>query len=228
MRISTRSTLRILADETVSELILKSHIAAFLAANPLISIEVDRCAGALGRGRTEAALVLKYMPSLLAGAGAEMLNVQKLVTCAAPHYLRERGLPHHPRDLCGQFDALVIANGLKAPFAWRFENATKKLSIEPQVRAVTPSPSTALALTMAGIGIAQIPECWAINQVRTGSLVRLLQEWEPRVHLRAIVPHGRPEPDARAFIRFIQTLLETGGPGRSASWDMSGPLPFRG
>jgi DNA-binding transcriptional LysR family regulator len=78
---------------------------------------------------------------------------------------------------------------------------------------VTPSPSTALALAAAGAGLTQIPECWAIDYVRTGRLVRLLPEWEPSIHLRPVVRCDGS--DTRAFVRFIRTLLEAGGPGRT-------------
>lgn len=214
MRAPKISTFRILVDETVNDLILEPHIAAFLSAHPSLSIELKRRPMTGGRGRTGADLILGYEPSVLAGSGGDTLHVQSLLTCAAPRYLRARGLPHHPRDLRGISDALVVSDDPGAPLPWRFENAGQKLSIKPGIRAVTPSPSIALALAAAGAGFTQIPECWAIDHVRTGRLVRLLPEWEPSIHLRPVMRCG--SVDAHAFVRFIRTRLETGGLGRTA------------
>jgi DNA-binding transcriptional LysR family regulator len=149
----------------------------------------------------------------LADNGEDILHTQNLLTCAAPHYLRARGLPHHPRDLRAISDALAVSDDPGAPLPWRFENAGRKLSIKPRIRAVTPSPSTALALAAAGAGFTQIPECWAMEHVRAGRLVRLLPEWESSIHLRPVTRCCGA--DARAFVRFIRTVLEAGGPGRT-------------
>jgi DNA-binding transcriptional LysR family regulator len=213
VRSPKRSTLRILADGTVNDLILEPHVTAFLSAHPSLSIALERRSMTGGHGRAGPDLILRYEPSASAGGGGDILHTQSLLTCAAPHYLRERGLPHHPRDLRGISDALVVSDDPGAPLPWRFENAGQGLSIKPQIRAATPSPSTALALAVAGAGFTQIPECWAIDHVRTGRLVRLLPEWEPSIHLRPVTRSGGA--DARAFVRFIRTLLEAGGPGRT-------------
>ena len=207
MRSPKRSVLRILADETVNDLILEPHVTAFLSAHPSLSIALER------RSTTSPDLILRYEPSPPAGRGGDILHTQSLLTCAAPHYLRERGLPHHPHDLRGISDALVVSDDPGAPLLWRFENAGQRLSVKPHIRAVTPSPATALALAAAGAGFAQIPQCWAIDHVRTGRLVRLLPEWEPSIHLRPVMRRGGT--DARAFVRFIRTLLEAGGAGRT-------------
>ncbi len=208
-----RCTLRVIADETVARFILDPHLAAFASAHPSLSIALERQIKRGGPGRARADLILRYGASTLAGSGGDVLHAQRLLTCAAPHYLRVRGLPHHPHDLRGTFDALVISDDPGAPSPWRFENMGQKLSVKPDIRAVTPSPSTALALAKAGVGIAQIPECWVLDEIRTGKLIRLLPEWEPTVHLQAHLPCGDAGPDPRDFIRFIRMLFQTTSAG---------------
>lgn len=140
MRAPKRPTLRILADETVNDLILEPHVTAFLSAHPALSIALERRSMTGGCRRTAPDLILRYEPSAPAGNAGDILHTQNLLTCAAPRYLRERGLPHHPHDLRGASDALVVSDDPGAPLPWRFEYAGQTLSIKPHIRAVTPSP----------------------------------------------------------------------------------------
>jgi LysR family transcriptional regulator, regulator for bpeEF and oprC len=170
-----KSRLRLLVDETAAELILKPHIAAFLATHPSLSVELQQRAWASADARRDVDLALQYAPSARASKGAIRLDAQGLLTCAAPQYLRGRGLPQHPLDLRRQqHDGVIVSDNAKSLSAWKFASGTEMLNVESGRRATAPSLSMALALTLGGAGVSQIPECWAIGHVRSGRLVRLL------------------------------------------------------
>jgi DNA-binding transcriptional LysR family regulator len=213
--VTRSSTLRFLADETVGELILKPQIAAFLSAHPSLSIEFRQRAWTPGVTSADADLVLQYVPALSAPVGAEKLGEQRLLTCAAPQYLRERGLPHHPLDLRRhRHEGLVVEDNSTAAPAWKFVNSTQILNVETRKRAIAPSLSAALALTLGGAGVSQIPECWGIGYVRSGKLVRLLPDWEASLHLLALRPRDARSPHTAALLRFARALIEMGAPMR--------------
>lgn len=204
-------TLEILVDETVGELILKPHAAAFLAAHPHLSLGVRQHAFAPDAPCKDVDLVLQYAPASAAPPAVSMLGAQRLLTCASPQYLRARGVPSMPSDLRTQrHDAVIVSETAIPSPAWQFANLDHALRIEPQRCVTTPSLSSALALTLEGAGIARLPERWSIDQIRSGHLVRLLPEWEPSLHLLAYAPRGRRSPEADAFLRFVRTLLDTG------------------
>ena len=203
------STLEILADETVSEMIVKPHAAAFLAAHPHLSVGFRQRAFAPDASCEGVDLVLQYAPAAAALPGAATLGAQRLLTCAAPSYLRARGVPNTPAELCAQrHDAVIVSE--TQPRAWQFANPSRAVDVAPRRRVTAPSLSAALALALGSAGIARLPECWAIGLVRSGRLVRLLPDREPRLHLLARTPHGGRHPGAGAFLRFIRTLLDTG------------------
>ena len=205
-----RSNLRLLLDETVGELILKPQIAAFLIAHPSLSIEFRQRAWTPYEAYTDADLALQYASAPPAAAGPA-LGEQRLLTCAAPQYLRERGLPLHPHDLrLHTHDGVLVSDGRKVPPTWKFTRGAKKLAAGVRTRSIAPSLSTALALTLGGAGVSQIPECWAIGYVRSGKLVRLLPDWEPSLYLFSSEPHGRGSPYASALLRFARGLMEKG------------------
>jgi DNA-binding transcriptional LysR family regulator len=203
-------------DETVGELILKPQIAAFLTAHQSLSIEFRQCAWTPEGTSADADLALQYVPASSAPVGVPVLNEQRLLTCASSQYLRERGLPHHPLDLRRhRHDGLFVSDNARSLSAWKFASGNERLNVEARVRSIVPSLSMALALTLGGAGVSQIPECWAIGHVRSGRLVRLLPDWEPSLHLFAFVPPGRCSPHASALLRFARNLIEMGAPTRS-------------
>jgi DNA-binding transcriptional LysR family regulator len=210
-----RSRLRLLVDETAAELILKPHIAAFLAAHPSLSVELRQRAWASEDARRDVDLALQYAPSVRAPKGAVQLDAQGLLTCAAPQYLRGRGLPQNPLDLRRQrHDGVVVSDNAKSRSAWKFASGTEMLNVESGRRATAPSLSMALALTLGGAGVSQIPECWAIGHVRSGRLVRLLPEWESSLNLFAFEPRSWRDSNAQALVQFVRTLIDLGAPGR--------------
>jgi DNA-binding transcriptional LysR family regulator len=211
VRVARSPHLRLVVDETVGELILKPHVAAFLTAHPSLSIEVIQRAWSSGGKRHDVDLALQYVPALSAMAGAEKLGEQRLLTCAAPQYLRERGLPHHPRDL-DRHEGVVVSYNTAASSPWKFADCTQDLNVEIRKRAVVPSLSAALALTLGGAGVSQIPACWGIGYVRSGKLVRLLPEWEASLHLLTFEPRGGRSLHAASLLRYAQTLIEMGAP----------------
>jgi DNA-binding transcriptional LysR family regulator len=214
-RVAGRPTLRLLVDETVAELILRPHIAAFLVAHPSLCVELHQRAWASAEGCGDIDLALQYAPSARAPKGAVKLDEQRLLTCAAPQYLRGRGLPHHPSDLRRQrHDGVAVSNDLAAPCAWKFAHASQRLSIDIGPRATAASIPMALVLALNGVGISQIPECWGIGHVRSGRLVRLFPDWETSLHLLASLPRGEDNAGASALLRFVRTLIESGAPSR--------------
>jgi DNA-binding transcriptional LysR family regulator len=207
--------LRLLVDETVGERVLSPHASAFLTAHSSLCIEWMQQTSLAGGKRADADLVLQYAPARSVGARVQKLGVQRLLTCAAPQYVRERGVPHHPRDLVQQgHEGIVASDGPSGLSGWRFAEGDRRLNIGVHSRAVVPSISTALTLALGGAGVVQIPECWGVAYVRSGQLIRLLPDWEESLHLWAIQPRGAQDLEIASLLRFIRKLVDMGAPER--------------
>jgi DNA-binding transcriptional LysR family regulator len=186
-----------------------------MAAHPSLSIEFQQHAWTSDGSCPDVDVALQYAPALSAPANAAKLGVQRLLTCAAPHYLRERGVPQHPLDLeRHHHEVVVVSRDNLAPSSWKFADSTESVSVAIQKRAEVPSLSAALALALGGAGVSQIPECWAIGHVRSGRLVRLLPEWEASLNLLAFEPRSRRNSNTQALLRFVGALIDMGAPGR--------------
>jgi len=101
-----------------------------------------------------------------------------MITIASPDYLDEHGYPHHPQELANHslidFSIRNLAN------TWSFQGP------ECQIVSVGVSPiffcndaSMEKAMAMAGSGITRLPMLACEAELQSGTLVRILKQFEP-------------------------------------------------
>lgn len=136
------------------------------------------------------------------------LSVRRIVeferaTYAAPVYLRRRGTPETPADLSGHD---CIGHGVRPPFFWPFLVDGKRVEIPIPSRLSVDNAEAALRIAIAGGGVVRIADMLVGEAVRSGQLVRVLDDFhvtEPVV-LSAVYPYGRQRmPKIRAFLDFL-------------------------
>jgi DNA-binding transcriptional LysR family regulator len=208
---SSQATLRLLVDETFGELVLKPQLSAFLVAHPSLSVELLERSWKPGKLPTAVDLAFQHVSTRSLPARASSIGKQRLLTCAAPRYLREYGLPEHPRDLHGsRHKCIVVSDSFASAARLRFRTGARNLNVDISRRTTVPSVSTAFALTLAGAGVSQMPEIWSLNHIRSGALVRLLPDWEAILQLIALEPLSGANSAAAVFLRFARAIVEMG------------------
>src|SRR3546814_14547636 len=103
--------------------------------------------------------------------------------CAAPSYLRDHGVPAHPRDVLRHHCIRTrFASG--ALTGWHFEKAGEVLAFDPPARLVltTASAGAAIDLAAAGPGLFSTFRNWVQPPFYRGSLTPVLPEWWPEFH----------------------------------------------
>ncbi len=108
---------------------------------------------------------------------ARPLGAMRMVNCASPAYLQQRGMPQGPDDLAAHH-LVHYTNTLGAkPDAFEYEDAAGARVLVPMQGAVTVNNAEAyVAACMAGLGIIQVP-CVGVREVlRNGQLVELLPQ----------------------------------------------------
>src|SRR6202035_1357824 len=124
----------------------------------------------------------------------------------APAYFARRPPPRTPDDLashnCIQFRR--AANG--SVFEWPLERNGKSQKISVDGRVMVNTPDLAVRAAVDGLGIAYTIEALAEPFLRSGQLVRVLEEWSPSVQgLFLYYPGHRQVPATlRAFIDMIR------------------------
>lgn len=102
----------------------------------------------------------------------------RLVTCASPAYLARKGYPAGPEDLTGH-DAAVF--GAIEDTSWIYERDGHKVRGAPNVRIRDSSNPGAVAAAVHGIGISRAPSYLVQDELRSGALVTILDDYDHRI-----------------------------------------------
>lgn len=200
-----RGRLRVNIDPVVSQLIVPGRLGTFLELYPELSLDCvtrEQIGDLVGDG-IDVAVRFGEPPtsSLIIRKLAEL----RIVTVAAPSYLKRRGRPEHPNDLAGHACIDLRDPLTRRPYAWEFHKARKVLPVKTESRLLLSDAGTMLTETLAGTGIAQIFEVVARDLLKSGKLVELFPAWADETFpLYAYYPsRHHPAAKVRAFVDFI-------------------------
>jgi hypothetical protein len=136
-----------------------------------------------------------------------VMGPMKIAVVGAPTYFARRRPPRTPDDLarhsCVQYR--VAADG--AIFAWPFERNRQSRRTSVEGRVIVNEADLAVRAAVDGLGIAYTIESLAEPFLRSGQLVRVLEDWSPSFEgLYLYYPGHRQVPATlRAFIDMIRT-----------------------
>jgi DNA-binding transcriptional LysR family regulator len=107
---------------------------------------------------------------------ARLLAQNSRILCATPSYLREKGVPSHPRDL-GKHNCIFIREGDETFGTWHLRNGAQHESVKVHSNLSTNDGTSALGWALDGQGIL-IRSQWEIAQLlRAEQLVPVLPDW---------------------------------------------------
>ncbi len=135
-------------------------------------------------------------------------RVERFATVASPAYLAARGRPDHPRELLDHACLRVQFAGGAMPL-WHFERDGEVLRLDPPTPLVVrPGAALDLLINMAldGVGIVYLFEEMLLPHIRSGALMRLLDDWDVSFPGPFLYYPGRrhlPAP-LRAFVDFVK------------------------
>jgi DNA-binding transcriptional LysR family regulator len=146
-------------------------------------------------------------------AAADMIAVRvmgplKVAVVGAPSYFAKRRPPRTPDDLvrhtCVQYRRLADGD----VFVWPFERDRKTRRIAVDGRVMVNASDFAVRAAVDGLGIAYTIEALAEPFLRSGQLVRVLEDWSPLIQgLFLYYPGHRQVPATlRALIDMIRTV----------------------
>lgn len=182
-----RGTLKISAPDTFGWMHVAPAIPDFLKRFPSLKIELslsERHVDLIEAG-VDLAIRIGTLPD--SSLGVRRLAESRLVVCGAPGYLAAHGTPHHA-------DALVRHNCLRfTPLgwgdSWRLNGPGGPVRVALGGAFATDSGEALLALVRAGLGLGLLPTWMAAEELRRGTLVRVLDGWAPPpVAIQAIYP----------------------------------------
>jgi DNA-binding transcriptional LysR family regulator len=203
--------LRIYAAHMATAAVLAPVWQRFLSTYPEVHLEVQV-------GEPPIDLVAKGFD---AGIGPEdkaaldMIAVRvttplKVAVVGAPSYFAQRSTPSDPDDLLHHSCVQYRRGG--ELYDWPFERNGQSKKISVPGRLIVDLPDVALRAAVDGLGIAYTVEALAEPFLRSGQLVRVLEDWSPSIGgFILYYPSHRQVPAAlRALIDMIRPVRGAG------------------
>lgn len=203
-----RGRLRLSAPTFFGRRHLAPIVSEFLDAHPEITAQLsleDRLADLIEE-RIDVALRIAQLEN--SSLICKRIGQVRRVVVASPAYLKARGTPRTPDDLA-RHQAVLFVNQASAP-AWRFQNKDgTQRSIKVPHRLEVNRAEVAIALAAEGKGIARVLSYQVANELKDGSLVRLLKPYEmPPLPVQLVYPSARLlAPRIRAFLDFAAARI---------------------
>lgn len=172
--------IRLTAGEHAARSLLWPKLKPFLRKYPEINIElvVDNGFVNIVDGRYDAGIRLgesvdKDMVAVRIGPDMRMAVV------AAPAYLATQSIPQTPHDLQHHRCINMRLPTLGSLYHWEFEKEGKPLRVRVEGQLTFNLLSERIDAVTCGFGIACVPEDMIQDELKSGALIQILQEWCP-------------------------------------------------
>src|ERR1700722_8570674 len=210
-RAPVRGVLRITAPVQFGRRHVAPIVSAFLTEYPEVRVELslnDRNVDLIEEGLD---LAVRIGPLADSSLVARQVGSVRRVVVASPEYLARRGVPLTPPDLTAHDTIFGMARS--SAREWRFGPSARGPIVRLSPRLLVDDVEAQLQAAQAGRGIARQLSYQVTEQLAAGSLIRLLQDFEPEplpVQL-VTLSRGHMAPKIRAFLdSAVRVFRDTG------------------
>ncbi len=206
LRSEPRGIVRITCPVTLLHVHVGPMLARFMARYPGIHLQLEatnRRVDVVGEG-VDVAIRVRPRPFDDSDLVLRVLADRGQCLVAGPQLIARMGKPTMPSELSG-WPGLSMGAG-KQVHKWELSGplgAKAEIHFEP--RFTTTDMLALREAAMAGIGVVQLPILMVKEQLASGALVRVLDEWEPgREVIHAVFPSRRGLlPSVRTLVDFL-------------------------
>lgn len=192
---------------TITSMFIGTMLCEFQLKHPRVDVELVLTERSVNPLEESFDIALGAMPISYPNVTDIPLCRYDLVTVCAPSYLRGRHGPKHPTDLV---DHLCLTTALFRT-SWGFTHSRGSMSIEVHSHLHCSDGQMVREAARMGMGVAILPAFLANDDLRTGRLVRVLDEFAVAVYwLKAQVPRMKAgRPAVRMLIDFLKEGLQS-------------------
>ncbi len=196
--------LRVAAPSDLTRTVLLPWFDEFLELHPGLQLTLNVGDKPRDVVRDEVDVALRYGTLTDSRLVARQLAVPYPVLCASPKYLKKYPAPKTPQDLA-HHNCLTFERSGKPSRIWRFALHGVWTEVRVNGNRTVDDASLVREWAIAGAGIALKSALDVERELRKGSLVRLLPEWQTEAYpLHALLPSGRFIPGrVRALVDFL-------------------------
>ncbi|WP_419238670.1 LysR family transcriptional regulator [Photobacterium leiognathi subsp. mandapamensis] len=132
----------------------------------------------------------------------------RICTVASPEYIKKYGRPIHPTELSSHH--CFCYSNLKKSNIWDYmDKAGNQTSVDVHQRIRSNNTEMSLALVCNGDGIIRLPEFYIEQQIKTGELILLFEDYVfPMVDVYALYPTRKHlASKVRCFLDLIDEMV---------------------
>jgi DNA-binding transcriptional LysR family regulator len=206
MRDKPSGTIRITTSEHAAHRYLWPVVKKLMREHPDISVEINV------EGRFVDIVAERFDAGIRLGESLEkdMVAVRigpdmRMAALASPAYLAQHGTPETPQDLSAHKCVNLRFQTRGDIYAWEFERKGRAINVRVDGPLVLNNGSLMLQAACDGLGIAFVLENYAEPHIRSGKLVRILEDWcEPFGGYHLYYPSRRQH--SAAFTLLVEAL----------------------
>ncbi len=174
--------LKLTVPETAVPYVVTPVLGAFRARHPRVEVEVvveNRLVDIVAEGYDAGVRLHEAIERDM--VQVRLTEAFRFVVVGAPSYLERYGTPRSPEDLLRHecFTIRIPSSG--ALYAWELERGRRNWRVPVRGSIVTNDRSLTRALVEQGLGLAYAFEPGVKEELRTGRLVRVLEDYAPTV-----------------------------------------------
>ncbi len=210
--------LRVTTSPSFAEAQLTSAIVEFQHLHPRVQVELLVADRAMDLVEERIDLAVRLTNSLDPAVVARPLARCRSVLCATPDYLARHGRPVGIEDLKTH---RFITHAFGAGTQYRFQHRGETVEVPVSGALFTNETAVLRRAVLAGAGLGMLPTYYVGDDLRSGTLVRVLPDHEPeQLGIHAVYLSRRHRPLALQLL--LEFLAQRFG-GNVAPWDRDLP-----
>ena len=208
-RLAVAGRLRVDVPTAFGRALLIPALPRFTARYPDLQLEVQLNDRVIDLITEEVDLVVRVGPVREPHLIARRIVSTRLVTCAAPAYLREHGVPGEPDELRRHKLIGHLANTTHRPYKWLFQRGTVRRALQLPFNVAFNAAEAQIQAAIRGAGIVQAMDLMVAEALAAGRLEAVLGEWSaPGAPISVVCRSAlRNSAKIRVFADFAAELL---------------------
>lgn len=208
-RLAVAGRLRVDVPAVFGRALLIPALPRFTARYPELQLEVQLNDRVIDLIEEEVDLVVRVGTVKEPHLVARRIVSTRLITCAAPAYLREHGIPAEPDELRRHKLIGYLSTTSHRPQKWLFQRGTVRRALQLPFSVAFNAAEARTLAAVRGVGIVQSMDLVVAEALAAGKLEVVLKEWSaPGAPISVVCRSAvRNSPKIRVFADFAAELL---------------------
>jgi DNA-binding transcriptional LysR family regulator len=208
-RLAVQGKLRVDVPVAFGRALLIPALPRFTERYPDLQLEVQLNDRVINLIEEEVDLVVRAGPVREPHLIARRIVDTRLLTCAAPEYLRQHGVPAEPEDLRRHKLIGHLSGTSHRPLKWLFQRGAARRQMQLPFSVSFNTVEARILAALRGVGIVQAIDLMVAEALHAGRLQAVLREWSaPGAPLLVVCRSAlRNSPKIRVFAEFAAELL---------------------